>query len=593
MKYRIFLISARTKACLATIILLNILFLQISAQPYLPSGKAQRFYSEIPDTAIKKIEIAIPPSGYIRNIVPGKLLVFNLDVWDKKPQAGHPSISYANYAILRMGEKTGAYETFFSSDTMVFKQEYLDKFDAICFNNTAGVLFDDSVLRRNLLDFIYSGKGFIGIHAAGATFCQWPDYDQFPEYGEMLGGYENGGHPWKANEWITVKVDDPDHPVNKAFKHEYFKVSDEVFQFTEPYTRSRLRILLTIDTVGTDWSVNRRILPERRADKDIAISWVRNYGRGRVFYTSLGHNPHINWDPEILQHYFDGILFAIGSLPAPVIPSNKLTPALKAQEKLGWRFGISASSFKNKTLYETIDQAATLGVLYLEGSNTQKVSSDIQKDFDYNLSDYELLQIRKKFLSSGITLVNYYVRDIPRDEETCKKLFEFGRKMGIEAFISEPQPDALDMIEKYCIKYNIKLAIHNFWEDVTCFYWDPQSILTACKSRSPLIGACGDFGYWIRSGMQPINAITLLKDRLITIQMHDLNEKSPHAHDVPLGDGIIKFDNIFRYLEDEDLKPVLLGLEYSYNLDNPLPEIQKSIDFFNIKVQELVASVPK
>lgn len=584
-------ISNLIKPILVTFILSHIFYLEVGSQIYLPSGQAQSFYSGIPDSSIKNIENTIPLITNSNKITPRKLLIFNLDMWDKKPRKGHPSVPYANYAFMRLGEQTGAFKTYFSSDTMVFKMENLSQFDAICFNNTSGVLFTDSELRNNLLEFIYSGKGFIGIHAAGATFCQWPVYDQFPEYGEMLGGYENGGHPWKPDEWITLKVDDPNHPVNNAFDNNYFEVSDEVFQFSEPYTRDKLRILLTIDTERTDWSDERRILPERRADKDIAISWVRNYGRGRVFYTSLGHNPHINWNPKVLQHYFDGILFALGDLPGPVIPSNKLTPALKSQETLGWRLGISASGLSDETMFETIDHAAASEVLYLEAYNNQKVSTEIPEYFDYKLSDDKLLQIKKKLLTSGITLVNYYIRDIPGDEETCKKIFEFGRKMGIETFISQPQPEALDLIEKYCIRYNIKLAIHNFKEDVTSSYRDPNDILKACKGRSSLIGVSVDFGYWGRSGIQPINAIKMLKERLVTIQMHDLNVIGPQALDVPLGDGITGFETILRYLRDSDIKPALFSIEYSSHQGMTLPEIKKSIDFFNLQIQELASVV--
>ena len=565
---------------LVTSVLYFIIGQPIEAQPYLHSSKTQSFYSNIPDSAIKKIDNALPVSAGIKAITPRKLLIFNFDIWDKKSRKGHPSVPYANYAIMKMGENTGTYETYFSSDTMVFKSEYLNQFDAICFNNTTGVLFEDPELRKNLLEFIYSGKGFIGIHAAGATFCQWPIYDQFPEYGEMLGGYENGGHPWKAHEWITLKVDDPDHPVNRVFDNEYIELSDEVFQFTEPYTRDKLRILLSIDTERTDWSEERHILPERWADKDVAISWVRNYGRGRVFYTSLGHNPHINWNPKILQHYLDGILFALGDLPGPVIPSNKLTSALKAQEKLGWRLGITASSFSDKTLFETIDQTAGLGVLYLEGLNTQKVSPEIHDYFDYNLSEDKLLQIKKKFLASGVTLVSYYIKDIPDNEEICKKIFEFGRKMGIEIFISEPQPKALDLIEKYCTEYNIKLAIHNFRKDTTYLHWDPNNIMAVCKNRSHLVGVCGDFGCWIRSGIQPAEAIDILKERLITIQMHDL-----------MGDGETGLETTLKYLKDSGVKPALFGLEYSYNWGKSVPEMKKSIEFFNLITQELASTI--
>ena len=102
-------------------------------------------------------------------------------------------------------------------------------------------------MKQSLLDFIRSGKGFVGLHAAGATFVQWPKYDQWPEFGEMLGAYENGGHPWKPDETITLKLDDPGHPVNAAFKGKGFEISDEVFQFQKPYSRDKLHVLLSID----------------------------------------------------------------------------------------------------------------------------------------------------------------------------------------------------------------------------------------------------------------------------------------------------------------------------------------------------------
>ena len=172
---------------------------------------------------------------------------------------------------------------------------------------------------------VSNGKGFVGIHAAGATFVQWPKYDQWPEFGEMLGGYENGGHPWKSDEWITIKLDDPEHPLNAGFKGKGFRVSDEVFQFQKPYSRDKLRILLSIDMTKTEIISGRYILPERSQDHDFAISWVRSYGKGRVFYCSLGHNPHIFWNPLILQHYLAGIQFALGDFVADTTPSSKVT----------------------------------------------------------------------------------------------------------------------------------------------------------------------------------------------------------------------------------------------------------------------------
>ncbi|MEE9462876.1 MAG: ThuA domain-containing protein [Bacteroidales bacterium] len=571
------------KVIVPLILFLNLcLIADISnAQPFKPAGQAKAFYSNIPDSAIELINNAIPEMAVVSPEKSRKLLVFNMDIWNGEIRAGHPSVPYANYMLQLMGKKTGAYEAYFSNDTMVFQSAYLNQFDAICFNNTVGVLFEDPGLRNNLLEYVYSGKGFFGIHAAGATFCQWPVYDQFPEFGEMLGGFENGGHPWKPHEWITLKMDESSHPINRAFEGKGFDVSDEVFQFSEPYSRDRLRILLAIDTDKTDMSKERRILPERRADKDIAISWIRNYGRGRVFYTSLGHNAHINWNEKVLVHYLDGIQFLLGELDAPATPSNKLTPAVEAREKLGWRLGLSAYSFKNNSLFETIDKAASLGLLYLDGLNVQRVSDEIKGNFDYTLSEDDLIAVRRKFLSAGVTLVSYYIHDIPADEETCRKIFEFGRKMGIETFISEPGPEALDLIEEYCEKYHIKLAIHNHGKDISPVYWNPENLLEVCQERSPLIGACGDIAYWSRSGISPLAAVKLLGDRLITVQMHDLDKAGPEGHDVAWGKGELELDAIIRHLGMNGVKPSLFGLEYSLDWDQERPEIKQSIEYFN------------
>jgi type 1 glutamine amidotransferase len=269
-----------------------------------------------------KIAKAIPKQA-ASSQRPRKMLVYTLHVRDGKRLKGHASIPCANLALRLMGKTTGAYEVVFSEDVSLLGPERIKQFDAICFNNTAGVLFEDPVLRQSLLDFISGGGGFVGIHAAGATFVQYPKYDQWPEFGEMLGAYEDGGHPWGPDETIYLKVEDTTHPVNAAFGGRGFAIQDEVFQFRHGYSRDKLRILLSIDTAKTDCGPNRRILAERRKDMDLAISWVRSYGRGRVFYTSLGHNKDIFWNAPVLKHLLDGIQFALGDLKGSTTPSNK------------------------------------------------------------------------------------------------------------------------------------------------------------------------------------------------------------------------------------------------------------------------------
>lgn len=130
----------------------------------------------------KKIDAALPHQAPTISKKPRRLLVTNLSMRDGQPWEGssHAIIPVHNYAIEQMGKITGAYEAVFNNDIELFRPENIQQFDAICFLNTVGVLFEDPELKKSLLDYIAGGKGFVEIHDAIATFVQYPVYDQFP-----------------------------------------------------------------------------------------------------------------------------------------------------------------------------------------------------------------------------------------------------------------------------------------------------------------------------------------------------------------------------------------------------------------------------
>jgi len=529
----------------------------------------------IESTQRQRIEAAIPTKTFVSPRKDRKLLIFDLNIG----YGGHGSIPTANLAFTLMGRKTGAFETFISKDPSVFKYENLKRFDAVFLNNTVGNLFEDPALRQSLLEFVYGGGGLLGVHGTSVAFTRWPGaYEDWPEFGIMLGA--RGANHRDSTEHVFIKLDEPDHPVNQPFGGKDFEYRDEFFRFHGPYSRGRVRVLLSIDTEKTKFQGQPRGNCYRE-DNDYALAWVRRYGRGRVFYSTIAHNPYVFWDPKMLQFYFAAAQFALGDLPAPTIPSGKLTPAIRAQEKLGWRLGIEAYTFHKYTMFEAIDKTAQLGLPYMGGLSFQKVSKEIPKNFEPNLTDDVLKQIRLKLDSSGITLLTYYIHQIPGDEAGCRKVFEFGRKIGIETFMSEPSPDALDTIEKFCDDYDINVAIHNHDQKASPQYWYPEGVLKVCQSRSKRIGACGDLGYWMRSGIDPLKAVKTLKDRLITVQMHDLHELSSEGHDVPWGTGIGKTEQFISEIHRLGIRPTMFGLEYSYNWFESMPDIAKCSEFFN------------
>ena len=167
----------------------------------------------------------------------------------------------------------------------------------------------------------------MGIHDAIATFVQYPKYDQWPPFGQMLGATENGGHPWDG-ETMTVKVEDPKSPLNAVFQGDEFQIADQAFQFQEP-TCATISTCFSASTWRRPASPSRHILPVRMADKDFPVTWIRAYEKGRVFYSSLGHGAPVFWNAPLLEHFLAGIQYALGDLKADSTPSAKLPAAKK------------------------------------------------------------------------------------------------------------------------------------------------------------------------------------------------------------------------------------------------------------------------
>jgi type 1 glutamine amidotransferase len=379
----------------------------------------------------QKIEAALPAKAFATPRKPRRLLIFDLNV----NYGGHASIPTANQAFTLMGAKTGAFETEISKDPAVFAPDSLKRFDAVFFNNTVGNLFEDPALRQSLVEFVYSGGGLMGVHGTSVAFMKWPGaIEDWPEFGIMLGAR---GANHKANtEHVFLKVEDPTHPITQPFGGD-FDYRDEFFRVHEPYSRNRVRVLLSIDTAKTDMKQTPSYGKVERADNDYALAWVRQYGRGRVFYCGFAHHPSVFWDPKQLQFYLAAAQFALGDLPAPTTPSAKLTPAVRAQERLDWRPALVPSATTELTLFETIDQAAKLGFLYVGGGSRQKVSREIPKNFDNRLTNDEIRQIRLKLDAAGVRLLVYRPDDMPLDDAGRDAISQFAGRTGIGAAVLE------------------------------------------------------------------------------------------------------------------------------------------------------------
>lgn len=244
-----------------------------------------------------------------------------------------------------------------------------------------------------------------------------------------------------------------------------------------------------------------------------------------------------------------------------------------------WKLAVQAWSFNSFTFYEAIDKAKSLGLHYIEAYPGQKVSKDrmdirVGPDMDAELRS----EVKQKLKEAKVKLINFGVTKLKNDEAKCREVFEFAKDMGIETIVSEPPEDAFEMIDKLCNEYNIKVAIHN--HPKPSHYWNPDTVLKACEGRSKLIGACADTGHWMRSGIDPLEAIKKLEGRIVSFHLKDLNEFGvKKAHDVPWGTGKADVKAILEELARQKFRGVF-SIEYEHNMKKSMPEIQQCVDYF-------------
>ena len=245
---------------------------------------------------------ATPPVPHVKEIHLKHVLVIS-----QTKGFEHDSISAAMAAIYNMGRESGLWDTELRTDTELLTRKDLGRntknlnyFDVLIFASTTGELEMDPSQKQDMLAFIHQdGKGFVGIHAALDTNYTWP------EYGDMIGGWFDQ-HPWGTFQ-APIMTEDPNFPAVRHFPRAFVKY-DEIYQ-PKAWSRDKVNVLLSLDPTKLDYSNNPRI---HRTDHDFPVAWSKMYGKGRVFYSSLGHTEESWQDPEIRKMYFEAIKWALG-----------------------------------------------------------------------------------------------------------------------------------------------------------------------------------------------------------------------------------------------------------------------------------------
>ena len=235
----------------------------------------------------------------------------------------HDSVTRALVTIERLGRESGLYDTYIRTDSQLITKrpvlpaggerpvtdKNLNYFDAIFFFGLREIDLTPEQ-KADLLSFVRDdGKGFVAAHTATTAFFSWP------EFGDLLGGrYDE--HPWNVTD-ATVIVEDPQFPAMKHFPL-VSVVRDEHYQ-TKDFSRDKIRVLARLDPKSLDLTAR----DVHRTDGDFPVAWSKAYGKGRVFYSTLGHAPE-NWDtPLVSTMYFEAMKWALGLAPGETTPRPK------------------------------------------------------------------------------------------------------------------------------------------------------------------------------------------------------------------------------------------------------------------------------
>ncbi|MDP6446529.1 MAG: ThuA domain-containing protein [Pirellulaceae bacterium] len=224
-------------------------------------------------------------------------------------------LSHAEQVLTKLGIASGKFRVDCTQDVAKeFTKENLQNYDIVFFYTTGKLPIGEEALKYFFNDWLkQKGHGFIGTHSATDTF------KDFEPYWDMIGGTFNG-HPWGSGSTVTITVHDRKHPASTVWGEE-FTIKDEIYRFRN-WQPKKVRVLMSLNMAKT----------AKKEPYHVPIAWVKEYGKGRVFYISLGHREDV-WSNETYQKsLLGGIQWVLGA-EGDATPNPELSKAQEAKAK--------------------------------------------------------------------------------------------------------------------------------------------------------------------------------------------------------------------------------------------------------------------
>ncbi|MEO6716151.1 MAG: ThuA domain-containing protein [Novosphingobium sp.] len=200
-----------------------------------------------------------------------------------------PSVNAAHAAFIALAERKG-WNIVTTESGGAFNPATLRRFDAVIWNNISGDVLTLSQ-RRSFESYISRGGAFVGVHGTAGDFVYFWDW-----YVDTLIGARFAGHPMNPQfQEARVVVEAQDNPIGKVLPPEW-KMTDEWYSFrTNPRaTGATVIAKLDEDSYKPDGMMGQNL----RMGSDHPIAWTRCVGKGRSFYSAIGHRPETYTEPH-------------------------------------------------------------------------------------------------------------------------------------------------------------------------------------------------------------------------------------------------------------------------------------------------------
>ncbi len=249
----------------------------------------------------------------------------------------------------------------------------------------------------------------------------------------------------------------------------------------------------------------------------------------------------------------------------------------------GFALGTQAYTFNRYSVHEAIEMTARAGGRVIELYPGQKLRPDEEDEtrFTPDSSDEIIAEVKAKLAEHDLIAVNFGVIRLPNDEAEQRRVFDFAKKLGVKAISSEPPAESMDLIERMVQEYDIAVAVHNHpprANNPDYRHWDPEFVLSLVQGRDRRVGVSADIGHYIRSNIDPVEALQLLEGRIISMHFTDVNQWGAEGRDTPAGTGVTDLPAVLEELKRQNFGGNI-SIEYENNWYHNVTDVAQFMGF--------------